>query len=491
LLAENLDEVAVRASVTPLLVTVAAAAAICGLAARLTKRLPNAALASSFIALVGLGQADLAEVADVLHVHRFIVLGPFLPAIVVYFILRARRGGPAWTSFANAFAIASLVLVAWPVANMAAHRWLEPTRVLPPLPLPSADVAPAERPDVYVLVLDGYGRADVLRELYGLESELPAALTQLGFNLAGRANSNYGQTLQSIASLLNADYLQPLLDQPNEAVPVRQRLADLIARSRVLTTFASAGYRIRTVDSELSLVRPQGVDQRFGSWRSINDFDFALYAQSMLPILSALAGIPQGQAIRILHRDQILRSFDVLANAAPGPGDPPTLTFAHLLIPHPPFVFAADGSWVSSDDQAKFADGPQATGSAESYMDGYRAAIRYTDRRLAEVIGEIIARSGQRRSVIYVQGDHGPASKLDQVPAPEAYIERFGILLGLRVSWQEPTDLYDHVTPVNAMRLLVNRTLGTAIPFVEDRSYYSRFDQPATFVDVTKTVTVN
>jgi hypothetical protein len=44
---------------------------------------------------------------------------------------------------------------------------------------------------------------------------------------------------------------------------------------------------------------------------------------------------------------------------------------------------------------------------------------------------------------------------------------------------------------VNAMRLLVNRTLGTAIPFVEDRSYYSRFDQPATFVDVTKTVTVN
>ena len=55
-------------------------------------------------------------------------------------------------------------------------------------------------PDVYVFILDGYGRTDVLRDHYKFENPLPTRLKALGFEIAEKAVSNDAQTAQSLAS---------------------------------------------------------------------------------------------------------------------------------------------------------------------------------------------------------------------------------------------------------------------------------------------------
>src|SRR5690606_20870239 len=68
-------------------------------------------------------------------------------------------------------------------------------------------------PDVYYIILDGYPRADILAERYGYDnSEFLEGLESRGFYIADGSHSNYGQTILSLTSSLNMDYLDTLID---------------------------------------------------------------------------------------------------------------------------------------------------------------------------------------------------------------------------------------------------------------------------------------
>jgi hypothetical protein len=63
-------------------------------------------------------------------------------------------------------------------------------------------------PDIYYIILDGYGRADMLQALYGFDNSMFVnALEQRGFVVASESQSNYHRTLLSLSSSLNMQYL--------------------------------------------------------------------------------------------------------------------------------------------------------------------------------------------------------------------------------------------------------------------------------------------
>ena len=76
---------------------------------------------------------------------------------------------------------------------------LSPTIVERPADLPGETLtqnlkwsATGHRPNIYYIILDGYARADVLRDLYGFDnSEFIADLQERGFFVAHRSTSNY------------------------------------------------------------------------------------------------------------------------------------------------------------------------------------------------------------------------------------------------------------------------------------------------------------
>jgi hypothetical protein len=57
------------------------------------------------------------------------------------------------------------------------------------------------RPDIYIIVMDGYACEDVLKSLYQFNnSKFIEQLEELGFYVADQSHSNYVQTIYSMAS---------------------------------------------------------------------------------------------------------------------------------------------------------------------------------------------------------------------------------------------------------------------------------------------------
>ena len=87
-------------------------------------------------------------------------------------------------------------------------------------------------------------------------------------------------------------------------------------------------------------------------------------------------------------RDRTLFALDRLAKIAADPR--PTLTFAHIVCPHPPFLFGENGEDTSRRDKRfNVSDGVkfQALGlEPEAYIQGYRDQSIYITRRIEQVI---------------------------------------------------------------------------------------------------------
>ena len=77
----------------------------------------------------------------------------------------------------------------------------------------SASAFKGERPDIFHVVLDGYGRTDVFERAYGFsDREFVEGLRKRGFYVADDARSNYVQTELSLASMLNLRPVQDLVE---------------------------------------------------------------------------------------------------------------------------------------------------------------------------------------------------------------------------------------------------------------------------------------
>jgi hypothetical protein len=494
LLGERMAYTRPEAAVRPSLMAIGCAVVLCGLLTAVARDLQRAALATSLLAFAFLSQSPLEDAAERVQIPSWLLVGPVPPALIAGLILfYGRRRLDQWTAFVNAFAALSAMLLAWPIGTSLAEVWSAPTNVYAPMTVrPDAS---ASRPDIYILILDAYGRDDILREKLGVQSALVPYLRANGFTVPEQAASNYAQTAQSIASLLNLEYLTTLLARQPAIRHERWRLADHIAHNRTFRTLSSLGYRVRVYESEYGLLRMRDVDERRGPWLPVTDFDLGLFEQSIGPDLSALGGRPRGALMHAEHRRHVNWTLDRLESEVAAADEPPTVVFAHLLLPHPPFSFEPDGRPFESNMPALFNDGTHwvdvavKSGVDESYQAGYARSIQYVDRRLQTIINRIVQRSNGRQAIVYLQGDHGPGSTLDWASAANTDArERFGILLAIRFPDGHTLSLAPSVTPVNAMRTVLNEAIGTDLTLLPDRSYFSPWNDPTEFIDVTARV---
>jgi hypothetical protein len=448
----------------------------------------RAALAVTFSMLAVMSYLPLLVVTRSLGMVRFVpllYLGILFAAAV---IVRSRRAATAPTIFANrALLITALLLtvpIAWGEVGRA-RTVAEPLRISP-------DTSPAQLPDVYVLILDGYGRADVLHDLYGFDDPLPDKLRTSGFFVADRATANYAQTALSLASAFNLDYL-PQLGHPERAdTDARRGLADLIRSSRFFQAFEDAGYDIRAYGSEYTMIRPgNGGDYR-GAPGHLNEFHYSMLEATALPTLFEALGFQRAWLPLRLHRHHLRWTLTDLAEGVPHENAPPTVVLAHLLAPHPPFALDADGGIRHTKVPALFSDGSMwhalAQQTGESYKAGYVDSLRYLNDGILQV-EQAIAKRPSRPAIVLIHSDHGPGLQLEwESPAQTNMRERMGILLAVRFPDDEDATINDRTTLVNVYRTVINRALGTRLPLLEDHSYFSTWTRPFVYIDVTDRV---
>lgn len=338
-------------------------------------------------------------------------------------------------------------------------------------------------PDIYYIVVDGYGRQDALKRYLGFDnSPFVSELEKRGFYVASNSHSNYAQTEQSLASSLNMQYLQPLLQDARLRADSRAPLDALIQRNSLVGFLKSKGYLYVGVPSGFPPISMQGADLRLQTANQLTLFEATLIDNT--PVRLPASGALSPEEAR---RTDLKAAFTSLRRLAPS-SSRPRFVLAHIFAPHPPFVFNPDGSPRKLKVGFSFADGSHylATGSTtQEYSEGYSAQIQWLNRELLSAVDAIVA-NATPRPIIVIQGDHGPKSRLDQESLARTELsEVFPILNAYLLPDDLKGLLYPDITPVNSFRLILDGLFGADLPRLQDRSFYSTWEEPYQFADVT------
>lgn len=356
-------------------------------------------------------------------------------------------------------------------------------------------------PDIYYIILDGYGRSDVLDELYGVDnSEFINFLQNQGFYVAENSRSNYNQTVLSLASSLNMEYINYFADTFGIDSKERYELAQMIKKNKIRDIFETYGYQFIAFESGYERTEIRSADHywsastdvvpqvtavwAFNSFESVLLESTAFRALFDLHIFSpeSLRNVtinPEYQA----HRDRVLYTFARLDDVAEMDGD--YFVFAHIISPHPPFVFDANGEPITPENAYRLADGDYYPGSREDYLQKYAGQVKFVNQQIEAVISSILEKS-DTPPIIILQGDHGPGAYLVwDSPEKSNLDERLSIFNAYYFPGGETGKLYSSITPVNTFRVILNAFFNGENELLDDKSYFSPWLRPYDFTDVT------
>jgi hypothetical protein len=369
----------------------------------------------------------------------------------------------SFASAAGALNVVSLVLVvmaSWDLAPELQPRSAH-ALALTKAPIETDLVRPDNPPDVYFFLLDSYGRSDLLKQAYGFDnSEFLRELEKRGFYIAECSQSNYVRTEISLGSSLNMQYLQDLSDKFNPENTGRRLLWDALQHNAVRYNFESMGYETVTVDTGFA-------------WLNISDSDHFLTPPPISSGMTEFEGlflrttlaryaedwgwVDPDAVLGTEFRDRFNNVFNNIDDIARMPE--PTFAYLHLISPHPPFVFDANGNPTYPADFWN----EQRLYPAEMYKKGYVNQAQFLDKKILQAVDTILADSTVP-PVIIIQGDHGPWLQPSD--------KRMWILAAMYLPGHNDV-LYPQVTPVNFFRLVFNNYFGGKYDILKDVSYFS------------------
>jgi hypothetical protein len=322
-------------------------------------------------------------------------LAILIPTMWAFFVTPMQIANRKVTFVAN---IICLLLLVYPLVTLA-------IRALPRDVFPSRHVsaaAQASGPDIYFIVLDSYTGHSTLLDRFGYDdSAFLDGLRSMGFEV-GECRSAGPITDVSLATTLNGG-------------PVDVAGSDLwkyIRHSAVRTKLEEQGYRSFAYATGFVWSEILDADVYMKPYQIgfFSDFEIFYLQQSALGFLNWNQDWGLRYQQRTLH---VIRTLPALVR---WPG--PRFVFAHVITPHPPFVFAADGSlpdWSGMRNPDYLHDG-QPEYSAEVYAAGYTNQVAYIGAALLPVLRQILDNSAQP-PVIVIEGDHGPWYAVDEAEA--------------------------------------------------------------------------
>ncbi|MFC1737206.1 hypothetical protein ACFL1X_13915, partial [Candidatus Hydrogenedentota bacterium] len=336
-----------------------------------------------------------------------------------------------------------------------------------------------DKPDIYFIVLDGCARADVFEEIYdGDNSEFYDFLEDNGFFVAENGRANYCQTYLSLASTMNMTHLTDLAKKMGAKSTNRSPLKKMVHDSKLVELLKQEGYEFVAFASGYAGTSIESADVYLEPDESTSEFQEILSRAVPIPGISK----PKGGYDR--HRVRVLYTLDKLKGIPES--DKPQFVFAHILSPHPPFVFAADGKPIRPNWKYGLFDGTtyMRYGTHEKYLRQYREQMLFITGKLRESLESIIAHSPD--AVIIIQGDHGPGAELNWKSTAKTNVwERMSILNACRIPDGGNELLYPEITSANTFRVVLNHLFETKYELLEDRSYFSVFAHPYMLKDVT------
>jgi hypothetical protein len=333
--------------------------------------------------------------------------------------------------------------------------------------------------DVYYILIDGYGRQDLLLKDLGLDiSQYINELKSIGFVIPECGQSNYIDTAYSMAATFNMNYLDALGFTYKELATQdhEKLLTPIITRSIVRQKFQSMGYQfisfkspylfIDMPDSDIYLDAETATNpgekletlnfQRLfikttfartvAEWLEENPQNSKQVPVFLVLLVSPGSLNPESSSFAGRNYQQYRQNVFQLESLQSIPEIPgKKFVYAHLLVTHQPFTFTSTGEFRTEEKD-----------SYVSYMD----QITYTNTRLVQIVKSILEKS-KIPPIIILQSDHSFSDGGKRARNFQAYYLPDG---GNKKV--PPT-----FTNVNTFRMVFDTYFGESFPLLTDQSF--------------------
>ena len=417
---------------------------------------------------------------------------PILPAVLwmlagclgFIFVYRLKAVAAVATSFLNFTALVLLVLNLLVIGD---YFWTSDSEKHEFTMNPETSASLANLPDIYYLVIDGYACDKILKSLYGMETnELTDFLKNNNFYIPSASRSNYMQTSLSLASTLNMSYLDHLAGEyqnQNTAAP----LMNMVRNNSVMSYFKGAGYKTVAFASGYATTEFDQADLYHGKTMINREVYHILLNNTVLAAFRF--NIFDFVATQVQAHDRLIKSVvEGLAGLEIADTSPPVFVFAHLPMPHPPFIYNASGELKLVQPRGfHFGDGNH-WGQPQDYRREYIEQLIPLNRLLIKALSGILAK-GNRKKIIIIQADHGPGSLLNWEDHNDSWLpERFLILNAYFFPDGDYSALYDEISPVNSFGVVFNKIFNTNIDRLPDKNFFSPWSFRYRFTEVTDVI---
>lgn len=398
-----------------------------------------------------------------------------LVAIAIRFLRRMRRGLDPLTRALNLTLAIALIVAVFPIPQRIWAR----TQHTPPAPTTYRE----DDPDIFYIVLDAYARTDVLREMYGYDNTpFLDFLRSRGFYVAEQSHANYPFTYAALASVLNMAYLDEVIQGVDEGLSVQERASIRLWHNKVSQQLYARGYYRVNFSSGSAPTQYINCDELR---RPLIDFSEFQSAFLRMTPLGWMMNKLQASFQYHVQRERILAAFEGIRTLQRKEGRPLFVT-AHLMLPHMPFVFDAEGRPVNPLHPYSDWDYEERGISQDEYKASYLGQTLFANEQMKQVIDAILA--SHPNAVIILHGDHGPRSLITgetDRPSPSVLRERLNCLNALRLPpGVKSEDLHPGLSPVNNFRVVFNAIFHAGLPLLPDHGYFGPFEGNA-YEDVT------
>lgn len=336
-------------------------------------------------------------------------------------------------------------------------------------PLPATDT---RLPDIYWVILDRYGSANVIDKYFDYDNEpFLDELRSRGFFIAEHATANYLKTALSMTSSRSMKYLdftdlRAQATADNDWGPLYRGLG---APFNVEHYLGSAGYRFIYLGTYWGpTARNSGAEINYVYGGLASEFLDVLEGSTMLRALEVL-GSAAPFDWRRNRWNQTRYEWASLNRASSLAG--PKFIHAHFALPHDPYVFHADGSFVTGDEE-----------KGRPRIVNYVDQTQFANAQVLSWLDSLLDVPADRQPIVIIQSDEGPfppryaANEIGfdwTTATPEELEHKFGILSAFYTPGKTPAQagLYDSITPVNQFRAIFHAYFGLDLPLLPDRNW--------------------
>ena len=353
-----------------------------------------------------------------------------------------------------------------------------------------------QKPDVYYLIFDSFARSDIMRDFFDYDdSWFVNGLKERGFYVASGSSSNYSQTALSLASSFNMTYLYKLPESLGTQTKNRDVLKRMLRYNLAVKKLKKVGYEFVLFESGDIMMPIEIADRHVGPDRphSTQFLDLLIRTTPLLTLGESLSDrwVPEELRPYNIHRDRILYAFDNIPKVANKKS--PAFVFSHMIAPHPPFIFKADGSFrqptgpMTYDDRLHYVL-EEIVNDLDGYKERYIEQFVFVAKSILKMIDEIKSNS-RVPPIIVLQADHGVAIKYNRENMERQHpVVRMAILNAYYVPSVLKKRLYPSISPINTFRLILPWLTGEDMELYPDYHFLSTWSRPYLFENVIEDV---